>query len=112
MLYITGTVDQKFKYSQQFDFKITDISLLDTILDKKTKSVVIMIDSSDVNKGYVDNLYNLIKNNPGSCVLYVDLADRQQNTEVTLKVTGPKGVKPSTLIPELLTHNFKFLLNK
>ncbi|MBR5720229.1 MAG: DNA polymerase III subunit alpha, partial [Bacteroidales bacterium] len=111
MLYITGSVFPKY-YNQQFEFKITDISLLDTILDKNTRSVMIMIDSSDVNKGYVDNLYNLIKNNPGSCVLYINLVDRQQNTEVTLKVTGRKGVKPSTFIPELQTHNFKFLLNK
>ena len=112
LLFVRGNIVSRYRGQVLvFDFRVADMTLLENILDREAKRIVIKINSEDVEKEYVDNLYEIVKDNPGKCDLDVELIDNEQKMNVMLKMMTKFGVLPSTFTDTLYKHNYKFSIS-
>jgi DNA polymerase-3 subunit alpha len=92
-LFIKGVYKQRFRDSNQFEFKISTIQLLSTIRDQEAKNVGIQVEAHVVNEQFIKNLKTICINHPGRCTLKVKLIDANENHVVLLK--SATQVEPS-----------------
>jgi DNA polymerase-3 subunit alpha len=101
-LFIKGVYKQRFRDSNQFEFKISTIQLLSTIRDQETKNVGIQVEAHLVNEQFIKALKTICINHPGRCTLKVKLIDAAENHIVLLK--SATQVEPSNeLLMQLRT---------
>jgi DNA polymerase-3 subunit alpha len=92
-LFIKGVYKQRFRDSNQFEFKISTVQLLSTIRDQEAKNVGIQVEAHVVNEQFIENLKAICINHPGRCTLKVKLIDTNENHVVLLK--SATQVEPS-----------------
>jgi DNA polymerase-3 subunit alpha len=62
-LHIKGTVEEKFRQKDNWDLRVTSMSLLSEMRDKLTKSVVVSLDLKMLNTQLVERLEQIINTN-------------------------------------------------
>ncbi|RVT99881.1 DNA polymerase III subunit alpha [Mucilaginibacter limnophilus] len=62
-LHIRGVVEEKFRQKDNWDLRITTMSLLTEMRDTRSKSLVVPLSLHDINAQFVDNLLEIIKQN-------------------------------------------------
>ncbi|MEO9531209.1 MAG: DNA polymerase III subunit alpha [Crocinitomicaceae bacterium] len=90
-IHLTGRV-QKKKFGDEMEFKVTGMELLSELREKKAKSLTLAVESSDLTDHMIDELYNIIQENSGSCALKFVVKDHKSKAELrmpsrTLKVS-------------------------
>ncbi len=80
---IEGAFKQRFN-SDQYEFKIYKLHLLDTVKSSLTKQVVIDLPPQFVDEKLVNFLDNNIKNNPGNTSLKFNITDTIANNKISL----------------------------
>jgi DNA polymerase-3 subunit alpha len=92
-LFIRGVYKQRFRDSNQFEFKISTIQLLSTVRDQEAKNVGIQVQAHLVDKQFINSLKTICGSHPGRCTLKVKLIDAAENHVVLLK--SATQVEPS-----------------
>ncbi|MEY2828290.1 MAG: hypothetical protein RIQ33_148 [Bacteroidota bacterium] len=101
-LYIKGVYKQRFRDSNQFEFKINSMQLLSTVRDQETKNIGIQIEAKFVTAQLINSLKQICKNYPGQSFLKIKLLDMDENHVVLLK--SSIKIEPSNeLINQLKT---------
>jgi DNA polymerase-3 subunit alpha len=90
-IHLTGRV-QKKKFGDEMEFKVTGMELLSELREKKSKSLTLAVESSDLTDNVIDELYHIIQENTGACALKFVVKDHKSKTELrmpsrTLKVS-------------------------
>jgi len=95
-LIVSGTVQKRFRDSDQIEFKISSMSLLSEALEKMTKQVTITMSSYSVSDTLIDNIKLAATGNKGECPFVINLYD----TVSKLNVKMPSRLKtnPRTFI--------------
>jgi DNA polymerase-3 subunit alpha len=75
---ITGSFVQRYQTSP-FEFKITTMSLLETVMRSHTKKVHIEMDPKDVSKDFIDFIGNNVQKFPGNSTLKFNISDNLSN---------------------------------
>ena len=88
-VYITANVVQKG--ANYYDFNIADIQYLQTVKDKRIEKLTIDIDAQKITEVQVSDLMELVKENPGSTNLFVQLKSQEHRRNVTMR-SGLSGV--------------------
>ena len=88
-VYITANVVQKG--ANYYDFNIADIQYLQTVKDKRIEKLTIDIDAQKITEVQVSDLMELVKENPGSTNLFVQLKSQEHRRNVTMR-SGLAGV--------------------
>jgi DNA polymerase-3 subunit alpha len=78
---VEGSFKQRYN-SDQFEFKIAKIHLLETVKPTLTKQVVIDVEPQFIKKDFVDFIENNIKQNPGKTSLKFNIVDIRNNFKV------------------------------
>jgi len=69
-LLILGFFQPGFRNPDIYEFKIRDIQLLDSVLEKLTRELVIELNLKQIEPIFIDNLYNLLNQQPkGGCAV-------------------------------------------
>ena len=111
LLYIKGNVvSRPWKGSNECSLKIADIMLLDSVLDKLTTKITLMISTEDVTPEFVENLKNLINQNVGNCKLSVEIYDLKYNYKVGAK-SSKSGIYAQGFIAACKQYNIKFKIS-
>ncbi len=84
LVYISGAFKQRFAGSA-FEFKISTLSLLETLKKACTKKLKLSLHPKYLDKNVVDFLSDNIKNYPGKCTLEFCLADERMHLKVALE---------------------------
>jgi len=83
-LYIKGIVITKQWGDQRPEFKISNMQLLSEIREKLSKSVQVNIKPLSVNEEIINQIEEILVNNPGKCSFKVNLVDDTENLSVDL----------------------------
>jgi len=82
-VYVSGRV-QKKKFGDELEFKINSMELLAELREKKTKAVVLTVNSNDINDRSIDELYSLASTNVGNIQLKFHVKDTATNAIVKM----------------------------
>lgn len=74
-LIVTGSVQKRFRDSDQIELKVSNVSLLAESIDKLTKSVTITLDAFEVNDEMVAMLKDAVSASRGNTPLYVNVVN-------------------------------------
>ncbi|MES2267358.1 MAG: DNA polymerase III subunit alpha [Bacteroidota bacterium] len=98
-LHIKGSIEEKFRQKDNWDLRVTVISLLSEMRDKLTKSLTVCLDVKALNNQLLDNLMQVINTNnekypAKSCALKFKIRDGEEAMYVDLLSKSHK-VSPS-----------------
>ncbi len=83
-VYVSGRVAPK-KYGDGLEFKINSMDLLTELRDKKAKVLNLEIEATDLTDRVIDDLYNIVMDNTGTCQLRFVVKDHKSKTKVNVK---------------------------
>jgi len=82
-LYIEGEYKQRFN-SDEMEFRVNDVRLLESIGAEKTKSVTLRIPLTKIDAAFIDSIENLCKTYKGRHELKVELLDFANKDKISL----------------------------
>lgn len=88
-VFITGYFKQRYN-KEEFEFKITTVSLAETMKKNLTKQVNIEVHPEHISKGMIDFVEKNLKHHPGPAGLRFILTEPRNNMRISL-VTSGKG---------------------
>ena len=101
---INGYFRSRFNKSDQFEFKITTMCLLETVKQALTKNVEISINPVSITPDFVNFFEKNIKNNPGKAGLKFNIYEPVENLKVTL-LAFEKGFEMNEEMADFLLDN-------
>ena len=87
-VYVRGRYVQKYPNSQFIDFRTTGVEYLQTVRDSKITRFTITCERDALDDTVVNELTTLISDSPGHTELYVQILDREHNTNLLLRSTS------------------------
>ncbi|MFN6944246.1 MAG: DNA polymerase III subunit alpha [Cytophagaceae bacterium] len=110
-LFMKGKVQQRFHTSDQWEFKPTNIQLLQDIRVKLCRNMQISLAMNSLNLQLIDSIENIFKENPGSCEIKFLLNENQEQMNIELGCRKYK-IEPNNTFLEKLNLlegiNYKF----
>lgn len=82
-VYLTGRVQAK-KYGDGMEFKIATMDLLTELRDKRAKTLLLEIESSDLTDHIINELYNVVSDHAGNCQLKFIVKDHKTNSRIKM----------------------------
>lgn len=86
---VQGEFKSRFN-SEQYEFKVTAINLLETVKSAFTKQLTLEVNSDAINEDFISFFTKNIKDNPGKSTLKFNIAEPRENIKTTL-YTMEKG---------------------
>nr|MBA3705553.1 DNA polymerase III subunit alpha [Bacteroidota bacterium] len=113
-LYVKGKIEERFRNSGNFEFKVSNIQLLSELRDKLAKNITIQIPLNSLSEEFINKVTEIINANaavePRNCVLRFKVID-DENVSVELHAKRIR-VNPNNDFLELLhSNNLDFKLN-
>jgi DNA polymerase III subunit alpha len=102
-LFITGFFKQRFA-TAEFEFKVSGITMLETIKRSLTKQLIIDVHPKDVSKDVVTFFEENIKKFPGRSMLRINLNEPKENVKISL-VTMDSGFEMNDEMVDFLEGN-------
>ena len=84
-VYILAEVKQRFRDSNLYDMKVTDVKYMQTVKDSTLTKLTISINTDKLDARTVEELNEIITENPGKTQLFFQLRDSQGKKHVLLK---------------------------
>jgi len=88
ILFITGGFRPRFHNSNELEFKIDQLCLLESIKEQLTKEVQIDFYATDLNKDWITFLEENVRSNPGKTSLKINITDPVDKHKITLYSMG------------------------
>ncbi|WP_256009267.1 DNA polymerase III subunit alpha [Desertivirga xinjiangensis] len=117
-LQIRGTVSERFRQKDNWEFKITSITLLSDLRDKMSKSLTIQLPLQEVSSKMIDELDELFRSNAEqnpnrNCQLKFTVFDREKEETIAIEMPSKSfKIFPSNeFLEKLKEHNFHYKLN-
>ena len=74
-IFLTGKYQLRFRSEDEYEFKVTNMQLLNTVREERTKKITIRIPLSDLNEELVTGLEELFQSHPGKFSVGVRVDD-------------------------------------
>jgi DNA polymerase III subunit alpha len=103
-VYITGNFRQRPYRENEFEFKITGLTLLETLKRSLTRQLNIQLHPKFVSREMVDFLTGNIKKFPGKSHIRMNIVDEKQQYKINLQTTDI-GVEMNSELVEFLESN-------
>ncbi len=100
---VCGYFKQRYN-SDQYEFKVTSITLLETIKQNLTKSIDISINASAISQEFVQFVWNNVKRNPGKTTLKFYVYEPLEDLKIVL-INSDKGFTLNEEMAEFLLQN-------
>ncbi|MCD6659831.1 MAG: DNA polymerase III subunit alpha [Lentimicrobium sp.] len=98
-LIVTGSVQKRFRDSDQIELKVSNVSLLAESIDKLTKSVTITLDAFEVNDEMVAMLKDAVSASRGNTPLYVNVVN--ETSRISVKMPSRLRIQARQLVAML-----------
>lgn len=98
-LIVTGSVQKRFRDSDQIELKVSNVSLLAESIDKLTKSVTITLDAFEVNDEMVAMLKDAVLASRGNTPLYVNIVN--ETSRISVKMPSRLRIQARQLVARL-----------
>jgi DNA polymerase-3 subunit alpha len=104
VVFVTGGFKTRWNKSDEFEFKISSVLLLETVKRSLTRQLVVDIEPRFITEDMVNFIEKNIKKNPGKSSMKVNLYEPKENWKISIN-TVEKGFEMNDEMAE-------FLLNK
>ena len=84
-VYINAELKQRFRDSALYDLKVTDVKYLQTVKDSTLTKITISVNTDKLDAQVVEELNEIINENPGKTQLFFQWRDSQGKNHVLLK---------------------------
>ena len=101
---LNGFFRSRYNRTDEFEFKITAMSLLETVKQTLTKNVEINLNPSSINQNMVQFFEKNLKKHPGKAGLKLNIYEPVENLKVTL-LTYEKGFEMNEEMADFLLNN-------
>lgn len=98
-LIVTGSVQKRFRDSDQIELKVSNVSLLAESIDKLTKSVTITLDAFEVTDEMVSMLKEAVSASRGNTPLYVNVVN--ETSRISVKMPSRLRIQARQLVAML-----------
>lgn len=88
-VHLTGRVQRK-KFGEELEFKVTQLELLPELRQKRAKTLLLKVESTDVTDALIDELFHLVNDHTGNCQLKFILMDHKSKAEVKMPARNLK----------------------
>ena len=102
-VFIRAKCSLRFKDSKFFDFRISDIKLLQTVKEESIDKITLHVNVNDLNEELVDDLMSIVSANKGSTQLFLQVNDHINNTNFLMRARE-REIE--------LTHDFLFYIEQ
>jgi DNA polymerase-3 subunit alpha len=100
-LYLKGTVKARWKRENEFEFSIDDMELLGEVREKMTKGIVLRMHLQDLSSAFVNELTNLTDENPGNCLLRLNILSDFDGEPIQVELLSRKArINPTNELME------------
>ncbi|MGV6862017.1 MAG: DNA polymerase III subunit alpha [Putridiphycobacter sp.] len=99
-VYITGKIDTK-KWGDGLEFHLNTMELLADVKEKRTKSIVLSVEQSDITDSLLDELFDTFEANKGNCQLKFEVKDFKSKTTLKMPSKSMKVEINKTIIHKL-----------
>lgn len=103
-LIVSGSVQKRFRDSDQIELKVSNISLLAESIDKLTKNITLAIGVRDINEPLVAQLRNTMESSKGNTPLYINILD--ELNRVSVKLPSRLRVNPRNVVAALKSFEY------
>lgn len=83
-VFLTGNFRQRYKSEENFEFKINQLFLLETLKERTTRMIEMNLEPADLTKEMIDFLTKNIKAFPGRTLLKFNIIDNTENLKISL----------------------------
>lgn len=101
---MSGEVQRRYRDSDLFEFKISNVILLADALEKLTKKITIRVNAFTIDNNFITLLKDIQKSNPGNCRLNFELIDEAD--KIVVKLTSRISVSPNFASEVIKKVNF------
>lgn len=98
-LIVIGSVQKRFRDSDQIELKVSNVSLLAESIDKLTKSVTITLDAFEVNDEMVAMIKDAVSASRGNTPLYVNVVN--ETSRISVKMPSRLRIQARQLVAML-----------
>jgi DNA polymerase III subunit alpha len=105
-VYLTGLFQQRYN-RPEFEFKVTSVSLAETLKRNLTKQVHIEAYAKDITNDVVNFIETNVKNHPGKATLKFTLSEPRNNWKISL-LTMDNGFEMNDEMTEFLETKPEF----
>ena len=82
-VFINGKIGPK-KWGDGLEFHLSTMELLAEVKEKRTKSIILSVEQSEITDDLLDNLYNAFEEYKGGCQVKFELKDYKTNTLIKM----------------------------
>ncbi|MBQ6186391.1 MAG: DNA polymerase III subunit alpha [Prevotella sp.] len=90
LIYITASCVQRIRNVDAYDLKIHDIQYLQTVKEKQIQKFTIVMDSSSIDAGTVNDIISFVESSPGKIDLCFRIIDREHRNSYSLRSSVAK----------------------
>ncbi len=105
-VFITGNFEQWYN-KDEFEFKVTSVSLAETLKRNLTKQVLIEVHPKDITNDVVNFIESNVRNHPGKATLKFTLNEPKHNWKISL-LTMDNGFEMNDEMTEFLEAKPEF----
>ncbi|WP_374166704.1 DNA polymerase III subunit alpha [Arcticibacter sp. MXS-1] len=115
-LQVRGLVSERFKQKDNWDFKVTQITLLSELRDKMAKCLTIQLPLHELSESFIVEMDNMVKaneeQNPSrNCLLKFAVYDMEETISVEMPSKNVRIFPSNEFLEKLLVKNLTFKLN-
>ncbi|WP_066759451.1 DNA polymerase III subunit alpha [Crocinitomix algicola] len=82
-VFITGRIQPR-KFGDGFEFKLSGMDLLTELREKRAKTILLEVESSDITDRVIDELYELVTDHSGNCQLKFVVNDHKTGSKIKM----------------------------
>ena len=99
-LLVKARVSSRYNNPDQWEVKVSSMSLLHDAIEKLTREIVLKIDQANIDDEFIPKLKGLIKKSSGKCPLRFKLVDGEEGMSIEMKPRNA-GVDPVVFLKSL-----------
>jgi len=110
VVYITGSFKTRWNKSDDFEFKINNVLLLETVKRNMTKQIIVDIEPRFISDAMVGFIEKNIKKNPGKSSIKFNLIEPKENWKISM-YTVEKGFEMNDEMADFLLNSPELNVN-
>lgn len=106
LLYINARVVLRYNTTDQFELRVSNVTLLSEVLRKFVRNVTIKVKLPEISESLIEKIQHIIKKSKGTCLLKFNVVDFDERISIDLpakklRVDPAELLKKLTEIPQL-----------
>ncbi len=110
-LFVKAKIQERWMQKDNLELKVLTMQLLSDVREKMIKNITIDVPLEEISSGFMQNILEILKTNPGNCNVRFNVIEKKENLKVELNSRKFKVAPHNEFLKELETRQLRFRLN-